>query len=41
MVRDELQLGEYEGIITISGDGLIHEIVNGIMNRKDHKQFLD
>jgi sphingosine kinase len=35
IVKDELQVGEYDGIITISGDGLIHEVVNGAMSRPD------
>ena len=35
IAKDELKVGDYDGIITISGDGLIHEIVNGIMNRPD------
>ena len=32
--------GEFDAIVTISGDGLIHEVVNGIMLRKDKYQFL-
>ena len=35
-----LALGEFDAIVTISGDGLIHEVVNGIMSRKDKNQFL-
>ena len=27
--------------MTVSGDGLIHEVVNGIMNRTDRDAFLD
>ena len=26
----------FDGIVSISGDGLIHEIINGLLNRKDH-----
>ena len=33
IVQHQIQIGEYDGIITISGDGLIHEIIQGIMNR--------
>ena len=33
IVRDQLRPGEYDGIITISGDGVIHEMINGIMMR--------
>ena len=32
--------GEYQGIISVSGDGLIHEIINGIMCRPDREEFL-
>ena len=31
--QTEVQIGQYDGIITISGDGLIHEAVNGAMSR--------
>ena len=35
IVKDEIQLGQYDGILTISGDGLIFEAVNGAMSRAD------
>jgi len=35
-----LAVNEFDGIVTISGDGLIHEVVNGIMMRKDRMEFL-
>jgi len=35
IVKDELAIGQYDAIIAISGDGIIHEIVNGIMTRPD------
>jgi sphingosine kinase len=41
IVKDELQLGEYDGILTISGDGLIFESVNGAMSRADRDEFLE
>jgi sphingosine kinase len=28
-------LDEYDGVVSVSGDGLLHEIINGILNRKD------
>jgi sphingosine kinase len=34
-VSQELRPGDYDGIITVSGDGLIHEVVNGIYRRQD------
>ena len=39
--KDELKPGDYDGIITISGDGLIHELVNGIMSRPDRQELFD
>ena len=36
-----LSCDEFDGIVTISGDGLIHEVVNGIMRRQDYKEFLE
>lgn len=35
MVNHELKPGDYDGIITVSGDGLIHEVVNGLYRRSD------
>ena len=29
------ELDEYDGVVSVSGDGLLHEIVNGLLNRKD------
>ena len=40
-IAKELQPGEYDGIITISGDGLIHEVVNGAFTRPDREEFLE
>lgn len=34
-------LSMYTGVVTVSGDGLIHEVINGLMNRNDkHKPTL-
>ena len=30
-----MNLKEYRGIIAVSGDGLLHEIINGLMDRPD------
>ena len=27
--------GQYDAIVTVSGDGLLHEIINGLLRRKD------
>ncbi|KAJ1911824.1 hypothetical protein H4219_005816 [Mycoemilia scoparia] len=32
-------LSQYTAIASISGDGLLHEIVNGLLSRKDNEQF--
>ena len=34
-VASELELSEYSGIVCISGDGLVHEVYNGLYSRKD------
>ena len=36
-----LKINEYDGIIVCSGDGIIHEIINSIFNRKDKDIFLN
>lgn len=33
IAKDEVAIGEWDGIFCISGDGLFHEVVNGIMQR--------
>src|ERR1017187_9303746 len=35
IVHTDIQVGQYNGIVTVSGDGLIQEVVNGIYRRKD------
>jgi sphingosine kinase len=40
-VKDQIKIGEYDGILTVSGDGLIHEAINGIMNRPDREQMME
>lgn len=40
MVKDDLRIGDYNGIVTVSGDGLIHEVVNGLYRRNDWLQFM-
>ena len=39
-ITKTLEIGKYHGVITISGDGLIHEAVNGAMCRSDRDEFL-
>ena len=35
-----LNLNEYRGIIVISGDGLVYEVINGLMSRPDWQQAI-
>ena len=41
IVKDELMIGDYDVIVTISGDGLIHEAVNGALNRNNKELFME
>lgn len=41
IARDEIQVGQYDGIMTVSGDGLIHETINGFMSRPDRDECLN
>ncbi|XP_069783172.1 sphingosine kinase 2-like isoform X2 [Narcine bancroftii] len=31
----EIELSEWDGIVIVSGDGLMHEVINGLMSRPD------
>lgn len=31
---------QYRGIVTISGDGLTHEIINGLLSRPDADEIM-
>ncbi len=35
IVNQELKIGDFDGVVTVSGDGLIHEVVNGLYRRSD------
>ena len=35
-----LKLDEYRGIIVVSGDGLVYEVINGLMNRPDWREAI-
>lgn len=35
LLANELNLSQYQGLVVIGGDGLVHEVVNGLMFRKD------
>ncbi|XP_067093330.1 sphingosine kinase 2-like [Osmerus mordax] len=36
----EVSLPEWDGIIIVSGDGLLHEVINGLMERPDWEQAI-
>ena len=40
MSLDELK-NKYRGIVVVSGDGLVYEIINGLMSRDDSMQAID
>ena len=35
VVRDQISPTDYDVICTVSGDGLVHEVINGLLNRPD------
>ena len=35
-----LELGKYSACVTVSGDGLINEVLNGLMSRADSPEAL-
>ena len=39
IVNKEIVPGQYDSVVTVSGDGLIHEVVNGLMTRDDWNVF--
>lgn len=41
ILKTELQPGDYDGVVTVSGDGLIHESINGAMSRPNGLEFLE
>ncbi|PRP85284.1 putative sphingosine kinase [Planoprotostelium fungivorum] len=40
-VGQSLDYKNLEGIVCVSGDGLLYEVLNGIMSRRDWKQVMD
>ncbi|XP_059818542.1 sphingosine kinase 1-like [Hypanus sabinus] len=36
----EISLSEWDGIVIVSGDGLLHEVINGLMARPDWEQAI-
>lgn len=40
-IAHDLELDKYSGIISISGDGVFHEIINGLFTRQDWRNVID
>lgn len=40
IAHTEIKKGDYDGVVTVSGDGLIHEVINGLYRRKDWMQLM-
>ena len=38
IIRDASNLSDFDAIVAASGDGLVHEIINGLMKRPDREQ---
>ncbi|XP_048881633.1 sphingosine kinase 2 [Brienomyrus brachyistius] len=36
----EISLAEWDGIVIVSGDGLLHEVINGLMERPDWEEAI-
>ena len=34
-MRDTATLREYDGVVVVGGDGLFHDVVNGMLARED------
>jgi sphingosine kinase len=39
-VAQSIKPGEYDGLITVSGDGLLHEVINALYTRPDSSELL-
>lgn len=37
-VQSRKDLGNFDGIVLIGGDGIVHEVFNGLQDRSDHKE---
>ena len=37
----EMDLTAYDGAVTVSGDGLLHELINGLLDRDDWRDAVN
>jgi sphingosine kinase len=40
IVKETKDLLSYDGIVCVSGDGLLFEVLNGMLKRKDWKELI-
>ena len=38
-LANQIDLENYDGFLAIGGDGTLHEVVNGMLTRKDHQKI--
>ena len=39
-IANKLVLDRFDSIVTVSGDGLLHEVINGLMHREDWQEAM-
>ena len=39
IANQEIMPGQFDALVTVSGDGLLHEVINGLLRRDDFNEF--